>query len=170
MFCLLMLMGKLQNTIESYICAAMLLLKLILLVFWNNAKNTLKPLSVFDTRKKSSTIFRRCVTILQYSQLLAAAIFLPEQVTTPERTLIVFKAVSSSSSSLSAALVFRDNAWQLVPTNLLVKSEIIAVGAGAPFPARVRVLEPQVGEKNIYGQESNSRTSPQIRSMKPAIF
>ena len=39
-----------------------------------------------------------------------------------------------------------------MPTNLLVKSEIIAVGAGAPFPARVRVLEPQAGEKSIYGQ------------------
>ena len=39
-----------------------------------------------------------------------------------------------------------------MPTNLLVKSEIIAVGAGAPFPARVRVLEPQAGEKSVYGQ------------------
>ena len=60
---------------------------------------------------------------------------------------------SSASSNNDAALVYRDDVWQLYPTNLLLEGEIIAFGAGAPFPARVQLLdfiEGEEGLKDIY--------------------
>eukprot|EP00945_MAST-04E_sp_MAST-4E-sp1_P003341 g3341.t1 len=75
---------------------------------------------------------------------------------------------STSSSSIYTALVFRNERWQLFPTNLLLKGETIAVGAGAPFPARVRVLEPLEEEKTATYERGEVFLPSIVRSTDPA--
>lgn len=44
-------------------------------------------------------------------------------------------------ASVSVVPTFREGVWQLVPSNLLVQQEIIALSAGARCPGRVRSLD-----------------------------
>ena len=153
------------NMIESYICAILLLFKVLLLIWLEKRQKYVKS---FERIRHAEEVVNYIKSSNQSQNSLKIEINVSnnsKENVKKNRSNILNNDInnlnnnqqkkfseqfSSSSSSLSAALVFRDGTWQLVPTNLLVKNEIIAVGAGAPFPARVKVLEPQIGEKEIY--------------------
>jgi hypothetical protein len=174
------------NKVESYLCAVLLLLKVLLLIWLERRQKYVKS---FERVQHAENVVEYIKTSYESAIKESSNVAINQVSYSSDDSTAVnddnrnkntrygdrnhrhvrkqfSEQFSSSSSSLSAALVFRDNRWQLVPTNLLVKNEIIAVGAGAPFPARVKVLDPQTGEREIYnhGEQFESVTESDTSS------